>query len=164
MVARTRSSQITFCRQLSQAGKRARSQCSAAPATSNTAVTTINQQQRETEPSTSNHHQPSPTIGNNAINHQPVTLGHCQQPAKAQATINHNHHVHQQTATESERGIFLLVRCQSPWINLHFINSLVTLISYPNAIFVDMLTTFLFIFLARWYFSSKVCESAHLVL
>ena len=159
MVARTRSSQITFCRQLSQAGKRARSQCSAAPATSNTAVTTINQQQPETARPTINHQQPSTTN-----KRQTLTLGHCQQPAKAQATINHNHHVHQQTATESERGIFLLVRCQSPWINLHFINSLVPLISYPNAIFVDMLTTFLFIFLARWYFSSKVCESAHIVL
>ena len=60
-IAVARSSQITFCRQLSQAGKRARSQCSAAPATSNTAVTTINQEQH-VQPSTTNNHQP-PTNG-----------------------------------------------------------------------------------------------------
>ena len=77
-IAVARSSQITFCRQLSQAGKRARSQCSAAPATSNTAVTTINQEQH-VQPSTTNNHQPPPTSTNN--NHQPPTTINHQQTA-----------------------------------------------------------------------------------
>ena len=106
-IAVARSSQITFCRQVSQAGKRARSQCSATKATSNTAVKTINHQQHQPT-TTINHQQPSTTN-----KRQTLTLGHCQQPAKARATINHNHHVDQQTATESERGIFLLISGQS---------------------------------------------------
>ena len=88
-IAVARSSQITFCRQLSQAGKRARSQCSAAPATSNTAVTTINQQQRETEPSTINQHQPSTITNNRKQCHQPSTSDTRTLPATSKSTSNH---------------------------------------------------------------------------